>query len=156
MSAILNITLLDSQGHSITQLDSPLIICFPLPDNAQIDPWRVCLSYYNEPKDKWICEDKCLTTAASNASKSGPKGGNLLCGQTDHLTNFALLLIGPEEEDPCQSGKDNTLTWISVGFAGGAILAVAFSVFLLEIYFRWKVYDMEKQLEKVCTLIPNV
>ena len=42
---------------------------------------KVCLSYYDERAAKWKCQDECLTSA-----------NNLLCGQTPHLTNFALLL----------------------------------------------------------------
>ena len=70
--------------------------------------------------------------------ESSKEGENLECGQTDHLTNFALLLVGSDADDPCLSGKDNTLAWVSLGMVAGAVVVVVFSVVLLEIRMRWK------------------
>ena len=152
VSAILNITLLDGQRNSITRLDSPLTICLALTEEQKGK--IVCLSYYDERKAKWICEDECLTTftaQSTNATKGRDKGETLLCGQTDHLTNFALLLIGNEEEDPCRSGKGNTLAWISLGMVGGAILLVAISVLVIEIQMRWNSHQISRQLRDIGT-----
>ena len=151
VSTVLNITLLDSQGNAITQLDSPLIICLALPNTTKKGV-KVCLSFYDERKDKWTCEDECLTTVATkgtNASDAGAKTESFLCGQTSHLTNFALLLTGGEGADPCQSGKDNTLAWISLGMVGAAVLVVAFAVLLIEVHIRWNHYQTEKELNKL-------
>jgi hypothetical protein len=148
-SAVLNITLLDSQGNSITQLDSPLTICLALPNSTKKDK-RVCLSYYDEHAARWRCEDKCLTNFPqidSNSTGGGTKE-SLLCGKTDHLTNFALLLTGSLEQDPCKSGKGNTLAWVSLGMVVGAILLVALSVVVIELHFRWRHYKIESRLTK--------
>jgi hypothetical protein len=147
---ILNITLLDGQGNAITQLDSLLTICLALP-NTTAKGQRVCLSYYDERKDKWRCEDECLTnvvTGDSNAADGEAKGmERLLCGQTGHLTNFALLLVGSVGEDPCKSDKDsNTLAWISLGMVIGAVFVVSLSVLIIEVYIRWKHLQSDKEL----------
>jgi hypothetical protein len=149
-SAVLNITLLDGEGNSITQLDSPLTICLAISNNTK-NGKRVCLSYYDERASQWRCEDKCLTSIPpkeSNSTNGGTKEG-LLCGQTDHLTNFALLLTGSQEQDPCQSGKGNVFSWISLGLVVGAILVVALSVVIFEIHFRWRHYKEDRYLTKV-------
>ena len=147
-STVLNITLLDGQGNSITQLDSPLTICLALPNNTKKDK-RVCLSYYDERKNDWRCEDDCLTTVGNNAAAGETKRENLLCGQTSHLTNFALLLKGNDREDPCKSGDNNTLAWISLGMVGGAILFVFLSVVMVEVLFRWRYYKQRRLLKKI-------
>ena len=130
-SNILNITLVDDQGSPITQLDSPLIICLT-PSNSTKKGESQCLSYFDEIKKKWECQDKCLTTTK----------GNQLCGQTDHLTNFALLLSGNSGgEDPCRSDSRNyVLSWISLGLVAGAVVIVAISVVIIEVLVRWKTY----------------
>ena len=78
VSSILNITLLDGQANSISQLDSPLTICLVL--NGTKSSAGVCLSYFNERKSKWMCEDKCLTSVTAKGSSK--EGENLVCGQT--------------------------------------------------------------------------
>ena len=154
-STALNITFWDGQNRSITQLDKPLTVCLS-PTLKPKKGDKVCLSYYEERKGKWICEDECLTTVASkgtNASNRRSQIENLLCGQTDHLTNFALLLSGSEKEDqdPCGSSKDNTLAWVSLGMVGGAILLVALSAVAVEFYIRWRQSQLNRQLEKLFT-----
>ena len=129
---ILDITLTDSEDQPITQLDTPLVICLALPNDTKIDKGKTpCLSYYDERKAKWRCEDECLTN---------PGKENLFCGKTDHLTNFALLLSGSggnEGNDPCSSeSHDNTLAWVSLGMVAGAIVIVALCVVLVEIRIR--------------------
>ena len=80
------------------------------------------MSYYDETKAKWECEDKSLVT-----TKDG-----LLCGETKHLTNFALLLTG----GPDQSSPDSTISWVSLGLVAGAIVIVALSSIVVEIRIR--------------------
>jgi hypothetical protein len=138
-SAVLNITLSDGQGRSITELDLPLTVCLALSNNTKKDE-RVCLSYYDEKKGKWRCEDECLTNI--NNRKNGT--GNLLCGETGHLTNFALLLSGQrggQEEDPCQSiSRDLTLSWVSLGFVLGAFVLIVLCGLVIEVNVRWRVH----------------
>ena len=57
-----------------------------------------CLGYIDESKNppKWVCEDKCLQ-----------KSNGLICGETNHFTNFAILLGGDGSGNKdCSDGKD--------------------------------------------------
>ena len=139
-SAVLDITLIDSQGSFISQLNAPLIICLPKPLNVKKGE-SVCLSYYNEKKGEWLCEDECITSQ-----------NDLFCGETDHLTNFALLLSGgkPDEGDPCHPQSQNrTMAWLSLGFVAGAVLIVALSVVVIEIFVRIKKNRLNRDLQKL-------
>ena len=137
-SSVIEVTLVDSDGNSISELNTPLTICFvPSADQKRMQ----CLSYYDEDKAKWRCEDECLTK-----TKEGS-----LCGQTDHLTNFALLFTGAGERnrDPCHSSSDNgqiTISWISLGMVCGAIVIVALSILAVELRIRWNSYQLNKEL----------
>jgi hypothetical protein len=125
-STILNITLVNAEGQSITQLDTPLTICLSPPNDTKKNE-NLCLSYYDELKSKWRCEDRCLSSIRKDSQ---------LCGQTGHLTNFALLITG-RTEDPCGGPKpSNTLSWVSLGFVAGAILLVLLGVILVELKIR--------------------
>jgi hypothetical protein len=138
--AILDINLIDSNGVSVTQLDSPLTICLATPNKTK-NTKGICLSFYNEAKAKWQCVDRCLTRPDANDD-------GLFCGQTDHLTNFALLLGGNVGGgDPCSSASgDNTLSWISLALIIGAIVIISLSVIAIEVYFRWRASRLQKQI----------
>ena len=97
---------------------------------------RRCLSYY-ELKSEWKCQDECLTHMNHEA---------FLCCETDHLTNFALLLIGNNQEDPCQSSTNYTLSWVSMGLVAGATLIIALSVLAIEGYIRYQSIRLENEL----------
>ena len=135
-SAIVNITLVDGEGQSITELDSLLTICLSRPNQTKKGK-RVCLGYYEEMSSKWKCQDECLTTGG---------GANLLCGQTDHLTNFALLLSGAGgQNEPCQSfSRNNTLPWVSLGMVAGAVVIVLLFSVIIEINIRWRKYKQDR------------
>ena len=127
-SVVVDINMVDGNGVPITQLEAPLIICFVPPNNTKSN---YCLGYYSVRDAKWVCEDECLLS-----NKNG-----LWCGQTDHLTNFALLLSsvnkGQKESNPCQSvSQSDTLAWISLGLVIGAILWVALGILAIEVYYR--------------------
>ena len=138
LSQILDIVLEDDQGI-ITRLDSDLTICLRQENGTKKTERRACLSYYDERKGKWICEDSCLAT-----TKDG-----LLCGKTGHLTNFALLLTGGSNLDSCQSDPDNTISWISMGMIVGACVIIAFFVFLNEIRVRYYQYRQAALLKQL-------
>ena len=59
----------------------PVEVCLEQRGEDKSD--SLCLGFFNEASDQWECEDPCLE-----------KKGGLLCGSTDHFTNFALLLSG--------------------------------------------------------------
>ena len=153
LSEILDITLVGEDGNLVTKLSPQLTICFPRP-NVTRKSERVCLSFFNERKAKWECEDECLTTT-DNA-------GDTVCGQTDHLTNFALLLMGgssQKDQDPCQSVSQNeTLSWISLGMVIGAILIVAVGVVAVEVRTRVERTRLEGVLHRagVASTTPTV
>ena len=133
----LDITLLDSRGNLVTELDDPLTICLPRQKKAARKD--SCLGYFEEKKSRWKCEDTCL---ANKAEKS------LLCGETDHLTNFALLLAG-NSADPCSPPIEKTLSWISLGFVIGAIVLLLLSAVVIEIHTRFRVLKQNRKLEQL-------
>merc|ERR1712137_250526 len=60
-----------------------------------------------------------------------------LCGETDHLTSFALLLGAGTGSDDCGSGAmDYTLFWISVALLITACLLVFISMIVVEVRIR--------------------
>ena len=140
---IMDITLTDSENDQITQLDTPLTLCFERPANFSLSKDKnVCLSYFDEVREKWRCEDKCMANIPNRS---------VLCGETGHLTNFALLLSGNSGEtgNPCISvSQGNTLAWISLGLVAGAILIVALSVVVIEIRTRLRAWKLNKQITR--------
>jgi len=118
MSAVADITLDSPTLGSLNQLAKPLKICLQADEENDY-----CLSYRSDPSDEWKCEDQCLE-----------KKDNAYCGQTDHLTSFALLL-GQGVKD-CSDSADRLFIWLSVGFIGGALILVLVAVISMEIYLR--------------------
>ena len=91
----------------------------------------MCLGYLDERTGKWECEDPCL-----EQDQNG-----LYCGSTGHLTSFALLLSGGGNNDPCASGDDYLLAWISLGFICGALCFTFLAAIIIEIRVRIKHTD---------------
>jgi hypothetical protein len=50
----------------------------------------LCLGFFDEEEDRWVCQDSCLKRNSSSSSS----GKETLCGTTDHFTSFAILLVG--------------------------------------------------------------
>ena len=132
---------MDSAGNPITQLESPLTICLPRPNNTKKSE-KVCLSFFDEKKGEWRCQDECLSTDGKE---------DLICGTTDHLTNFALLLSGRSgKDDPCASGNENfVIAWLSLSFVGGAIVVVILSGVVIEISVRRKTNRRDRLLSRL-------
>ena len=141
--SILEIVLTDTNGERITELDAPLVICLARPNaTKKVRNSGVCLSFYDERKAKWVCEDECLSYTGKE---------DQLCGQTSHLTNFALLLSGASggsgDGDPCtSSSQDNTLAWVSLGMVAGAIVIVALCVVVVEIRTRMNAGLLDQEI----------
>jgi hypothetical protein len=74
--------LYDISGNEVTTLDDDVTICLSANAKAGED---ACLGYLDESTDPptWKCQDECLK-----------EKNDLLCGNTDHFTNFAILLTG--------------------------------------------------------------
>ena len=137
---LLDITLSDLSGNQISQLDQSLTICLA-PVNKSKSADRPCLSYFDEKEDKWLCQDRCLTS---------PSKGDLVCGRTDHLTNFAMLLSGKGSNDPCSppSATSNVLSWVSLAMVCVAIVIVALGAVVAEIRIRYKNFKINVQLTR--------
>ena len=68
----LDLTLRDQQGNLVTRLGQSLEICLNEP-KVKKPP---CLAYFDEPKQKWLCEDYCLRSYETT-----------YCGQTGRQSN---------------------------------------------------------------------
>jgi hypothetical protein len=121
ISTVIDISLVDEVPFS-----EPVQLCFSTLQEATPGS---CLSYLNERQQppQWECEDECL--------QSNPSG--MYCGETDHFTNFAILLgsVSNWEEDPCQSPQFITGSWggdlILVGCVAGLIAIICIAIVLL-------------------------
>jgi hypothetical protein len=61
----------------------------------------LCLGYYDEFTQDWLCEDPCLQQ----------NDDGQLCGKTDHFTNFALLLqTSSDGNNRCGSSEGMYIT----------------------------------------------
>ena len=119
-SPIVNVTIFDEFGNSITKFDEPITICL----ETDIRGGDGCLSYYDESEARWICQDPCL--------EDGPNGQK--CGKTNHLTSFAVLLTGSGMKKECDSEDSMpVLFWISLGLSCGAILIVILFIAIAEV-----------------------
>lgn len=102
-SSVIDVTLIDENGNTVSQLDNDVEICLRPTPGA--DTSTSCLGYLND-KNTWVCEDECL---------SGNDKGQL-CGSTNHFTNFALLLTGGSgSSDKCRDDL--------VYFTGGKVVS---------------------------------
>ena len=79
-SEIVQVTLTDIFGES-TQPSDDIEICLEVsdPDRAEEDG---CLSFFDEERDVWVCEDPCLDL-----------DDNLACGSTDHFTKYVYTAL---------------------------------------------------------------
>ena len=118
-SPIVNINL----SSPLPKGDFSALICLTLNErDDNIDD--LCLGYYDEDQDEWICEDSCLQETSN-------QGRIEACGETDHFTNFAILLVGGGgvNGDPCASSGDFYFTgdWRGdAAVAGGVALIILF------------------------------
>jgi len=63
----------------------------------------------------------------------------------DHFTSFAVLLGSPFGDDG-DGGVDETIYWLCVGFAAGAIVLSIVIVMLYNVYYTKKQEEMSDQL----------
>lgn len=132
-SIVLDITVLDTDGNSVTSFDEPFEICFSSDEHGSGD---VCLGFFNSD-GKWECEDYCL-----EESNDG------LCGQSRHLTNFALLLDSEAgSESRCGSGSEDYLyIYLSVAFVCAAVFIVIVAAVAIEIKIRASTKSTDSRL----------
>jgi len=90
-SPIINVVLI--QNGELIQPSGSVEICFEVKEE---DSKNSCLSFYDEKKNKFVCEDPCLVYEDGQA-----------CGRTSHFTNFALVLDGGGKGNSgCSSDED--------------------------------------------------
>jgi len=124
-NAIFDISILDEFGSSVSKFDDSMKICFE--EENSIDD-NACLGYYDTDSQSWECEDECLD-----------KEGSQYCGDTKHLTSFALLLGGGNNGNNGGCGDsdlDLVITWISIGFIAFAIFFVILGIAVIELRYR--------------------
>ena len=138
-AVILDLSLTDSNGEAVTQLEEPIEICFDAPNNKKGKGGSLCLGFFDVKKNRWQCQDPCLT-----------QQNGTFCGQTDHLTSFALLLQGLGNTDPCASDSSGrVLVWLSLAFVCVAIIAVLVGVVIIEIRHRAIVHRRNQSFSKL-------
>lgn len=135
-TTVIAIELFDDNGNPITQLDEPLTICLEADSLPGLDSDQMCLSFYDEEEQAWLCEDNNLMDS----------GDNQLCGTTPHLTNFALLLSGGGASS---AGWDKTMGWLTLGFTAGAVVIILASLVVLEIKMRYQTAKQTTQLRNL-------
>ena len=110
-STLVDLTLLDENGRSVHNLPDTVKIC--LKEEKSFKKDSACLSFYDEKREDWHCQDDCLESSSSG-----------YCGTTDHFTSFALLLNGIGRgggprgfNDPCHtSDRKAVFSWITLAF----------------------------------------
>lgn len=83
-----------------TKFNGEATICLTV--DSKESTQSACLAFYNEKTTTWECQDPCLTPNKDQ-----------LCGKTDHLTSFAILLGTRSDSETCSSG--------SIPFVGGVL-----------------------------------
>ena len=130
-NTIVDITILDFDGNSLSELSGPIKICLAQEKTNE----DICLSFYNTKTEEWECQDKCLS-----------RENNQYCGTTDHLTSFALLLQGGGNNGgKCDSSEDYVFAWLSMALLILAILIIIICVLLNEVRFRL-IYQRKKRI----------
>eukprot|EP01094_Clydonella_sp_ATCC50884_P003899 TRINITY_DN13003_c0_g1_i1.p1 TRINITY_DN13003_c0_g1~~TRINITY_DN13003_c0_g1_i1.p1 ORF type:complete len:757 (-),score=152.92 TRINITY_DN13003_c0_g1_i1:123-2141(-) len=87
VSAILDLSL--RRDMEVVQLRDDVELCFDVSDTETDNR---CLGYFDEEARTWRCEDRCLSEQDGQ-----------LCGDTDHFSNWAVLIAGGAggSDDPC-------------------------------------------------------
>jgi hypothetical protein len=102
-------------GPATKRFAEPMQLCFSV-DATIRGRENLCLGYYDEGSNTWRCEDTCLVP-----EKTSVRRKILLCGQTDHFTNFAILRAGPnDDESGCTVTEEDLPFPIEWGGTGGS------------------------------------
>lgn len=134
-SLVLQLNLFDEDGAELDSFNSDAEICFSVKNDEARS--KQCLGYFDEDRNRWVCEDPCLK-----------ENNGLLCGKSDHFTNFAILLGANFGED-CDDGMDKldeVISWLSFAVICLAILIVLLSVIIIEAHTRKKVAAREEKM----------
>ena len=102
------------------------------------------MGFFDTSSNSWVCEDECTE-----------KSDGLICGETNHLTSFALLLQGKGNSDRCES-EDYFYAWLSLGFVGVALILFFIAVITAEIrmaYIKRKRASLFKRIATKTTQV---
>jgi len=137
---VTEITLVNQFGQQITELNEPIQICLAPTHNRSPD--EICLGFLNEESGEWECED---------CSVNHESGSDLLCGESDHLTNFALLISTEDPSDKCGSSpiQNEVIAWLSLAFLLLAILIFFAFAVATELCYRKKAANKRSFLESL-------
>jgi hypothetical protein len=101
------------------------------------------LSYYDTITGSWLCQGDTYLS-----------GTGEVCGMTDHVTNFAVLLTGNTgKNNKNDNGIDSVTGWLSLSFGIAAIVIVIISVALNEMYRFHKSRKADAEFRKITSLI---
>eukprot|EP01095_Lingulamoeba_sp_RSL-Kostka_P001483 TRINITY_DN1205_c1_g1_i8.p1 TRINITY_DN1205_c1_g1~~TRINITY_DN1205_c1_g1_i8.p1 ORF type:complete len:360 (+),score=137.03 TRINITY_DN1205_c1_g1_i8:1404-2483(+) len=134
-STVIDITLIDGNGFIQTSLDTDIELCLSTNENEEIED--LCLGYLDESINppEWTCEDQCLE-----------KDGDFVCGTSDHLTSFAVLLDSGSGSGGCGNNEDNKLyIYLSVAAIVIALLCIIFVVVSFDIKKRYEKFQYKKE-----------
>lgn len=135
VSPVLDIRVFDENGGEKTQFTGDEVeICFA---RNGIDPDEVCLGFFNK-NSEWECEDYCL-----DATSAG------ICGKSDHLTNFALLLdsdAGSDSKCGSTEGSQMVYVYLSIALVACAVIAVLLGAVAVEIRLRYRRNKLDSML----------
>lgn len=81
-SDIVDVVIEDLFGVSV-QPNGEVEVCLTVSDVDEAKE-NGCLSFYDEERDRWVCEDPCLDF-----------DGDTACGTTDHLTKYVASRCFP-------------------------------------------------------------
>eukprot|EP01103_Thecamoeba_quadrilineata_P015831 TRINITY_DN5110_c0_g2_i1.p1 TRINITY_DN5110_c0_g2~~TRINITY_DN5110_c0_g2_i1.p1 ORF type:complete len:397 (-),score=53.28 TRINITY_DN5110_c0_g2_i1:42-1175(-) len=114
ISSILD--LITSNGRPLSKTIS---LCFVVPDNFtaqettenKLDCKKTkrngCLAFNSNETQEWECEDRSLQERTINEQ-------NVVCGDTPHLTSFAILLSSSTVSSGLCQTPSKTLLWVSL------------------------------------------
>ena len=145
-NTVLAITLQDENGAGVP-LTGNVELCFTassLPDFEE-----GCLAFVNG-NGEWECEDSCL--------QSNNEGQ--VCGETDHFTNFAILLrsdtIGNNGGCATSNQENFALAIASAGCIAVSVVVVSLIILVSDIYLRIRSHKIHKRLDMLANLSVRV
>ena len=142
LSNVVDITLRAKNQSEIQPADS-VEICFEMKFQSKSEDESACLAYFAQSK-RWSCEDKCLK-----------RKDRLICGKTDHFTNFAILLGGIHSNSCSGESVNSVIAWLSFALIILAISIFVFSILVIEIRIRREANKLAKLLEIPSTINPT-
>lgn len=141
-SVIVDITVFDESGRSVTEFDDSIEICLEVEEDE--DDGEACLGFYDEEEGVWECEDPCLERSSNSRQ---------LCGDTEHLTTFSILLDSSGGgNDPCNSsddGMDLTMTIVSAG----SVCCIALLALLVMLAYEARMRIRKRKFQNAMTSI---